>query len=107
MSDEGLKFDDGKQPWHLLPWNAVNEVVKVLKMGAEKYGDNNWQKLGHFEVRYFAAAMRHLYAWNADCRMDGESGLSHLAHAAGCILFMLERELALVSNVGSKDRFHE
>lgn len=91
----GRKNDEGKRRWNLMPWNAVEEVVKVLEFGAYKYGRNTWKYESNARMRYFDVAMRHLLAWkNKDERTDKdkcdeESGLPHLAHAACCILFML------------------
>jgi len=36
--------------------------------------------------------MRHIAAYNEHENKDPESGLSHLAHAACCLLFLLEYE---------------
>jgi hypothetical protein len=33
----GRKDDTGKDPWDLVPWDAVRAVVKVLAFGAKKY----------------------------------------------------------------------
>ena len=85
----GRKDDSGKAPWHLLPWCAVREVVAVLAFGAGKYGPNNWQQVEGAQDRYFSAAQRHLVAWREGERLDAESGLPHLAHAACCLLFLL------------------
>ena len=78
--------------WHLLPWVATSLVVKVLTYGAKKYAPENWRKVQDPQDRYFAAAMRHLVARRDGQKLDPESGLPHLAHAACCILFMLELE---------------
>ncbi|HKE56465.1 MAG TPA: dATP/dGTP diphosphohydrolase domain-containing protein [Pyrinomonadaceae bacterium] len=40
----GVKKDLGKLRWSLLPWDALEEVVKVLMFGASKYADRNWEK---------------------------------------------------------------
>lgn len=83
----GLKYDCGKDPWHLLPIEEVEDIVKVLAYGAEKYGPNNWQNVEPAE-RYYAAAIRHLVAWRKGELVDPESGLAHLAHAACSLLFL-------------------
>ena len=88
--EHGRKDDAGKRRWSLLPWNAVAGVVEVLTYGATKYGDHNWRQVDNAGERYFDAALRHLHAWHDGERLDGESGLPHLAHAACCILFLLE-----------------
>ena len=96
IEDEpAIKYDDGKPRWSLLPWKAVNEIVKVLTYGANKYTDDNWHKVVNTsdgEDRYFSAMMRHLYAWREGEKVDPESKLSHLAHAGCCLIFLLWKE---------------
>lgn len=87
-----MKKDDGKLPWHLLPSDAVEEVIKVLEFGAQKYEPRGWEK-GMAWSRLFSAAMRHLWKWFRGEGMDPETGLSHLAHAACCVLFLLAYEI--------------
>lgn len=89
---EGLKFDSDKLRWDLLPIECVEEVVKILTFGANKYGPNNWKELEHFEDRYYAALMRHLVAWRTGEKTDNESGLNHLSHAMCNLMFLLWRE---------------
>ena len=86
-----LKFDGDKLPLHLLSTEAMNQTAAVLKFGAQKYAEHNWRK-GFAWSRPLAAAMRHITAFNDGEDTDPESGLSHLAHAACCIMFLLEFE---------------
>lgn len=86
-----MKFDTDKLPLHLLSTEAMNQTAAVLKFGAQKYAEHNWRK-GFAWSRPLAAAMRHITAFNAGEDTDPESGLSHLAHAACCIMFLLEFE---------------
>lgn len=86
-----LKFDSGKLPLHLLSTEAMNQTAAVLAFGADKYAEHNWRK-GFVWSRPLSAAMRHITAFNAGEDKDPESGLSHLAHAACCIMFLLEFE---------------
>ena len=86
---EGIKKDQDKDRWDLLPWRQVRDIVKVLTFGAQKYEDNNWKYVERPKDRYFAALHRHLSRWVDGERIDSESGLPHLAHAACCILFLL------------------
>lgn len=86
-----LKFDTDKLPLNLLSTEAMNQTAAVLKFGAQKYAEHNWRK-GFTWSRPLAAAMRHLTAFNDGEDKDPESGLSHLAHAACCIMFLLEFE---------------
>jgi hypothetical protein len=84
-----IKHDQDKPRFDLIPPNALNEVAKVLTYGARKYDDENWHRTTS-QRRYFAAAMRHMWAWLAGSDGDPETGISHLAHAACCLLFMIE-----------------
>jgi hypothetical protein len=90
-TSEGRKDDSGKTPWHLLPPDALKQIVLVLEFGAGKYGDRNWEKGMHWS-RPFSALMRHMWAWWRGESRDPETGLSHLAHAGCCILFLLSYE---------------
>lgn len=85
----GGKADAGKRPWHLVPWNALGQIVEVLDYGAKKYAPGNWRNVPDAKARYFSATMRHLTAWMDGQQLDPESGLHHLAHAGCCVLFML------------------
>jgi len=91
LTGTALKFDQDKLPLHLLSTEAMNQTAAVLQFGAEKYAAHNWRK-GFTWSRPLAAAMRHITAFNAGEDKDPESGLSHLAHAACCIMFLLEFE---------------
>lgn len=74
----------------MLPYNALEEVVKVCEHGNEKYERFNWVRPVAWSA-YFDAAMRHMKAWYYE-REDttGDSNLNHLAHAATNLLFLLE-----------------
>jgi hypothetical protein len=86
-----MKFDGAKLPVNLLSSEALNQTAAVLKFGADKYHAHNWRD-GFAWSRPLAAAMRHIMAFNDGEDKDPESGLSHLAHAACCIMFLLEFE---------------
>ena len=90
-SGGAMKFDDNKLPVNLLSTEALNQTAAVLKFGADKYHAHNWRD-GFAWSRPLAAAMRHIMAFNDGEDRDPESGLSHLAHAACCIMFLLEFE---------------
>ncbi len=86
-----VKFDADKLPYNLISNEALQQIAAVLKFGANKYDEHNWRS-GFAWSRPLAAAMRHLHAFNDGQDCDPESGLSHLAHAACCIMFLLEFE---------------
>lgn len=89
----GTKHDQQKEDWSLLPYDSIREIVRVLDFGKKKYAAWNWTKVDNARDRYFAALMRHLYAWRSGESVDEESGLLHLAHAATDIVFLLWFEL--------------
>lgn len=93
----GRKDDDAKLRYDLIPPNALHAMVVVLTFGARKYGPDNWKNVANLRARYFAAALRHLWAWWRGERQDPDTGESHLAHAACCVFFLLEAEPALDS----------
>ena len=86
-----IKHDQDKLPLHLLSTEAMNQTAAVLAFGAQKYAEHNWRN-GFAWSRPLSAAMRHITAFNDGEDRDPESGLSHLAHAACCIMFLLEFE---------------
>lgn len=88
-AQQGRKFDQAKPDYTLLPWDAVEQIVKVLDFGARKYDRNNWKHVDNAENRYLAAAFRHLSAYAQGEVNDSETGLSHLAHAGCCLLFLM------------------
>ena len=85
---EGLKYDQGKPPMSLIDRHAIEEIAKVLAFGAEKYAAHNWRQ-GIAYSRLLDASMRHLFAFADGEDLDPESGLSHIAHAGCCIVFLL------------------
>jgi hypothetical protein len=89
MTQAGLKYDQDKLRWDLLPIECVEDIVKVLTMGASKYSPNNWQSVDNAEERYYAAVLRHLSAWRQGEKVDPESQLSHLAHILCDVTFLL------------------
>lgn len=85
---EGKKFDTEKLRWDLLDPDFPEGIVKILTFGAKKYDPNNWRKLENGTERCYAALMRHITEWRKGNKIDSESGLSHLYHAA-CNLYFL------------------
>lgn len=89
---EGTKYDAGKPKMELLSPIALTEIAKVLTFGSIKYQAHNWRK-GISWSRVLGAALRHLMAFINGEDKDPESGLSHLAHASCCLMFLLEYEV--------------
>lgn len=97
---EGVKFDQGKAPYHLLPPELLDGVAQVLAFGANKYSERNWE-FGMAWSRPFGALMRHMWSWWRGESKDPETGMSHLWHAGCCIAFLMAYEQR---NVGADDR---
>lgn len=75
--EAGLK----KIPLHTLPFAVLAEDAVAHGEGALKYGRHNWRKSEVLASTYFAAALRHLFAWYEGEDIDPDSGLSHLTKA--------------------------
>jgi hypothetical protein len=86
---DGVKYDDNKPRWSLIPAGVMSEYVGVLEYGARKYAPDNWKHVPDATVRYYDAAMRHMDAWWQGEETDAETGSSHLAHAMCCITFLM------------------
>jgi hypothetical protein len=99
---EGVKFDNEKVDWTLVPFKAMEPVVRVLEHGANKYSADNWKIVKNARHRYLAAAYRHMNAINdgewVDDKETGGSGEPHAAHVICCMLFLLWFDM-----VGYKD----
>ncbi len=94
----GRKDDAGKPRYDLLPARALRAVAEVLDYGAKKYAPDNWRKVKGWRWRYTRAGLGHLFSYASGERCDAESGLPHLAHAACCVLFLLELEAGAAPN---------
>jgi len=85
----------------LVPYECVEEIAEVLTFGAAKYEANNWAR-GARWGRYFAALLRHAFAWWRGEDRDPETGFSHLAHAGCCLFFLMAYQR---HGWGKDDRF--
>lgn len=79
MKKQALRYNEGKTRYDLVPAFAQEEYTKVLTMGANKYGDNNWQN-GMSWSKIIASLKRHIAAIENGEDYDFESGLLHSAH---------------------------
>lgn len=85
------KNDQGKLQWSLMPFEQLEDVVRVLMYGAEKYERDNWKKCDDIN-RYKDSLMRHVTAYIEGNKFDngpGGDNLHHLAHAICNCLFIL------------------
>lgn len=105
VTDPWTGGQKGQKPerFSLLPFDALDEILKGYHYGAQKYADHNWRR-GYKWSLSFDAALRHLTAWWEREDKDPESGLSHLAHAGWHVLCLLWFEL---NDKGTDDRWRE
>lgn len=70
---------------------TLEQVAGVFAYGAKKYARENWKTFAWDDSardEYFGAICRHVLADARGERIDPESGLPHLAHAAcGCLIW--------------------
>jgi hypothetical protein len=100
MADEGLRYDEGKLRWDLIPVEPLEALARVYTIGAQKYAEQNWRK-GMKWSRVIAPILRHLAAWRKGNRFDLEGQFEHLAAVIwGCVTLMEYERLGL----GEDDR---
>lgn len=85
--DKGKRFNEGKPRVDLAPSDAMLHVGKVLAMGAEKYGDRNWEQ-GMAYSKVIASLDRHWAKFKAGADIDQESELHHMDHVLCNALFL-------------------
>lgn len=90
MNNQGAKADAGKLDYTLVPTEIITEIAKIRTYGLAKYKEkDNWKKVSI--DRYWKATIRHIIAaWDDYTKVDEESGLLNISHAACNIAFMLE-----------------
>lgn len=79
VDGKGKRYNEGKSRFDLVQSDAHKDMVNVLGMGAQKYGDRNWTK-GMNWTTVIASMKRHIAAIEAGEDYDTESGQLHAAH---------------------------
>lgn len=101
ITTEAVKHDDGKPDWSLVPFEALEGMVKVLEFGANKYAGWNWTTNGGFPyTRLLRSCLRHVFAYMRGEDNDPESGLSHIHHAMCNLLFISHY-------IGNKEKYNK
>lgn len=85
----GMKHDQNKLRYSLIPAGALEAIVGVLEYGARKYAPDNWKHVENARERYYNASMRHIQAWWSGEQNDPETNLPHLAHVACSLMFLM------------------
>ena len=95
----GLRFNGGKLRYDLIHPKALDDMVKVLTYGAEKYtvlddggniindGANNWRN-GLSWKSVLASLKRHIAAFELADDFDTDTKMYHIAHAAANVHFL-------------------
>lgn len=86
---EGLRYNNGKTRYDLLPTYAQEQFAKVLTKGSEKYAERNWE-LGMSWCSVTASLKRHTAAFERGEDFDKETGLLHTAHIMCNAAFLTE-----------------
>ena len=87
MGFGGIKHDESKARYDLIPHEVLEAMAEALGFGAEKYDDHNYRK-GLPYSRLFASLQRHLWAWWSGEPFDEESQLHPLSHACACLAML-------------------
>ena len=83
-NENGGRQSDSPYGFHLIPASAIFDAAKVLKYGADKYGETfsnrNYTKI--CTVDHLNHALQHIYAFLA-----GDTQDDHLGHAIVRLMF--------------------
>lgn len=100
-NNKGLRYNEGKLPYHLIPSSLTRELAKGLLYGKNKYtvkddngkiiidGSDNWRN-GLKARETVGSLLRHIEAYRNCEDFDKESGLYHLSLAACNIAFLID-----------------
>ncbi|GAC1500211.1 MAG: hypothetical protein NVS1B6_06420 [Steroidobacteraceae bacterium] len=77
----GLRFNEGKARYDLIPPEALDALAEHYGRGALKYADRNWER-GMGWGKCFASLMRHGWAWMRGEDCDPETGSHHMIAVA-------------------------
>lgn len=84
VNENGGKQSDTPYGFHLIPTSAIFDAAKVLKYGADKYGETfdnrNYTKISSIE--HLNHALQHIYA-----SLAGDEQDDHLGHALVRLMF--------------------
>lgn len=90
----GVKYDDSKIQYTLVPSYALEAIAKNLTAGLIKYKErDNWQKVPNATDRYLNALYRHLEAHRRGEIYDTDNAdptTTHMSAVAVNAMFILE-----------------
>ncbi len=78
-----------KLKFELIDPKFLNDIAKVLTIGAEKYGIDNYKRANLKQQKeYIGAIHRHLNLWQQNFKFDHETKLNHMAHISANAMFL-------------------
>lgn len=106
---EGLKFDQGKQPWFAMPLEVLMPLADVFAAGEKKYNTFNClQPFRDANRRFYDGQMRHTEQCQLDpLAIDEETGCYHAAQVAFNTLMRLYHAKKQAGLQAELDKEHE
>lgn len=97
----GVKFDNGKPMFSLIPPEVLFALSKLYTDGAEKYDPRNWEK-GMRYMRMADALQRHFWKWMMGFDFDEETPNAH--HLIAVIFSAISLYVYQIREIGTDDR---
>lgn len=91
-SNPKTRFGMAKPALSLIPGTARVLLAAAFADGCKKYGPANWRVDPVSASTYLNAAERHVTSWQDGEENAADSGVHHLAHAAACLLILLDAQ---------------
>jgi hypothetical protein len=89
---EGMRFNDNKMRFDLIPLEWEVELARVLTIGAAKYTEDNWLK-GMPWKKIYSSMVRHANKFRSGMSLDQETRCHHLAMVAWNALALMSYEM--------------
>lgn len=87
MENNAKRYNDGKRIWSLVDFDSMEDLVKVLEFGKDKYSIDNWKKGLTYES-VMDSLLRHSFAFLNGEDLDSESKLPHTGHILANAMFL-------------------
>lgn len=78
-TDQADRFNEWKREWHLLDFESLEPMIKVLEYWKDKYSADNWKKWFPKE-QLLNSLQRHVVEVYKGNELDEESKQHHMAH---------------------------
>jgi len=85
-TDNALRYNEGKPKWHLVDFESLIPLVRVLEYGAVKYEPFNWKKEMKRED-VLDSMMRHMVSLISNKEIDEESKQHEIGHIMANAMF--------------------